>query len=312
MVLRALRSLLRGGTFYPDLSVPAKVVDKKERKKKIVVPDGANNRQLLLFQELAGFPFVWVYLHGSQGDRTANAFSDYDDLIIIDIEKMDKTEVKKLVKSLNRVQMRFCRLDPLQHHGHWIITKQSLNDYDESYMPLLVLQEGVVIQGPHEIRYTSNESATRTGLRTNIYNTCEAISSLYNIYEKGIIGSYKLKGLVGSFALMPAFIFQYRGEPLTKVEAIERAKEIFSDKAYACIVWASYCRENWEVVTCDIRHRGLKLLSYIIFNPHLYRSLAQVLSPNVRLKKVKFNFLDKESVDAFIEESERVLRNETC
>lgn len=256
-----------------------------------------------IFSGVDRFDCLDVYVHGSWADNSKTAFSDLDDLIIVDSNAITYTkELRKIEKWLNIVDMRFCRKDPLQHHGHWIIYKNELNDYDESYMPLNVLGGSVCIKGNKRIQAIVNLSKTKSGTEKNIYNTLENIKKLNDIYQQGSINLYEMKCLVGSFLLVPAFIFQLKGLRLTKKEAIERKKEIFSEEVCCLIDKCSEIRQNWHLANQDYRFFIIKLLSNIFINPHLYRMFTKRCSP--KFPKYKFIKIDKFEIDKFIFESQ--------
>lgn len=299
---RWARRLLKGEPLYPDLTT-VKVYGLPAEFREIEIQDGDAKPWEGLFRELLDFPALSIYLHGSQADKTTTPFSDYDDLVIIDSEKIAPGDIPALITALNRVDMRFCRLDPLQHHGHWIIEKGMLDAYDESYMPMLVLKTAIAVKGPRRISYVPNLARSREGLERNLVNTCQSIGRLHERLRQGILTLFELKALVGSFALVPAFIFQYRGEPLSKPEAIARAAEIFSPSALRCILWASDTRENWGLATRGAGYTALLIIAVLISNPHLYRMIAQRIAPRVDLKRLGFEVLSPQDVQCFITES---------
>jgi hypothetical protein len=112
------------------------------------VDDYALEEYRKLFKGIDRFAGVNAFLHGSRADGSETAFSDFDDLVVLPNEWYEKPrKLRHLVKYLNRIDMRFCRRDPLQHHGHWIIDQESLSRYDESVMPSVVLKDAKRICG---------------------------------------------------------------------------------------------------------------------------------------------------------------------
>lgn len=272
--------------------------------KNVTIHKEASEHQRALFKEILDIPHVWIYLHGSRADNTATSFSDYDDLIIIDLEEEDTPNRTSLAKKLIRVDRRFNRLDPLQHHGHWIISKQSLENYDASYIPLSVLHAAVRVQGPARITYRLNESRTRAGLRRNIAQTCDVIRILYSLYEKNHINVYRLKMLVGAFVLMPAYLFQYRGEEVDKKTGIMRAGELFGAHALKCLEWSTSYRNSWNLLLDTAVHiRYMRRLISFVPIPHVYRKIAERFSPIPDLKKIPLPTLERAAVSAFIDKS---------
>jgi hypothetical protein len=136
-----------------------------------------------VFSGIEKFPYVSAYVHGSWADNTRTVFSDLDDLLIINYSQMGFWMRMRLKFLLNKIHVRFIQIDPLQHHGHWKISSEELNDYDESYMPIFVLEEAIRIQGEKIIKTKLNEKKTRYGLIKNLGVTIENIKGLSSKYQ---------------------------------------------------------------------------------------------------------------------------------
>jgi len=247
-----------------------------------------------------------IYLHGSWADDTTTPFSDIDDFIVLEDRKISKGDLRKIIAALNRVDMRFCRIDPLQHHGHWLVSRSELENYDNSFIPLFILRESRLLLGSRDVRAIVNHAVTLHGLETNTHNFCSNIESLFRKLQSGVISAYELKVLVGSFALMPAFIFQLRGLELNKPEAIARAGEIYSDSSVELIRWSTECRANWFVVTGTRKFRLFSSLTYLVGNPFIWRKIAAKYSPRVSssdLGRMSGINISKSQVECFIAES---------
>jgi len=261
-----------------------------------------------MFCELERYSeFVSVYVHGSWADETNTPFSDIDDFIILDIESLKlNNQLNKVLKILNTIDMKFCRLDPIQHHGHWICSEEELKTYTNSFIPIYILKDAKIIFGKTHITAKVNKYATLEGLEYNILNTCKSIEKLSVKYFNGTINSYQLKGLVGSFVLMPAFIFQIQDIYLSKPQAILKSNEIYSDEALKCITWSTNNRNNWDAVITDYRFRIFKRLTNLFLNPHLWRKFSNKFSPRITMeqnKKLSHVELTPIMVEKFIKES---------
>ena len=144
---RVIRKILKNKEIYPSLINQLQYEKCSFKTESVTTNRKVNAEKEKLFKPLLEFDFIWIYLHGSQADNTANSFSDYDDLIVVDVEKVSRKKLIKLIRALNKVELKFCRLDPLQHHSHWIISKQSLNNYDASYIPLYEIKNACRVKG---------------------------------------------------------------------------------------------------------------------------------------------------------------------
>jgi hypothetical protein len=261
-----------------------------------------------LFRGVERFACVDVFVHGSWADATRTPFSDLDDLVIVDAARIAGAgEARRLERWLNRVDMRFCRLDPLQHHGHWLVYRDLLEAYDASYMPLCVLDGALRVQGGAEIVYRIDAARTRAGLRRNIIATCASIDRLGGKYLAGRINTWQMKALVGSFLIMPAYVFQLRGAELAKPAAIGRAAELFSAGPCALLDACTAIRAGWGVVTRRPGHGLLRLAAALARDPHLFRWCAARLAP--RFPRARLARLQADHIHAFREEA---LRHADC
>lgn len=279
------------------------------KKKNKVVSNFINPSSKLkeIFSGSENFSFLSIYVHGSWADETQTPFSDLDDLVIIDSKSVPtRDEAVKAEEWLNKVDMRFCRIDPLQHHGHWIVYEEMIDNYDDSYIPLAVLNNSMRIQGPTKINYVVNLEKTKVGLKRNIDLTCENIHKLIKKYTAKTINSYEMKALVGSFLLMPAFLFQHNGKELSKREAIERKEEIFSPNTCLLLDKCSEIRTHWSIVTSSPSFKLIKFASYVFTNPHLFRQFSLKFAP--RFPWSKFPPLSEDEVNKFLKEVE-IIRN---
>ncbi|ACA98422.1 MULTISPECIES: nucleotidyltransferase domain-containing protein [Cyanophyceae] len=261
-----------------------------------------------IFSEYNQFENIDIYIHGSWVDETKTPFSDLDDLIIVkrsDIKTF--REVRKIESWLNRVDMRFCRIDPLQHHGHWIIYKDQLENYDESYMPLIVLENSICLQGEKHISAQVDLEATQQGLEKNLDTTLSNIEKYYEKYQKGKINLFEMKCLVGSFLLIPAYVFQLQGKRATKKWAIENASNIYSANAHKALEVCSMMRQDWGKALNTFQFRLFSISPKFFTNPHLYRRFAQKMSPKFPYEL--FPTLEITSVQKFVQETRQNSNN---
>lgn len=283
-------------------------VSPKERVETIHVKasnKNASNYIKEIFKELVDFPGVDLYIHGSWADDSRTPFSDLDDLVVVDTENILSLKLReKLISALNTVDMRFCRIDPLQHHGHWIIGKEALQNYDESYIPLTVLEGSICVQGSQDIQAKVNIIASQAGLKRNVKKTIENIDKFHDQYEKGSINLYEMKRYVGSILLLPAYVFQVQGMRVSKKYAIENSNDLFSDRAMRSIISCSSIRAEWGKVTSDKSLDVLRIFSRYFSNPHLFRQFSKVISPVFPAKE--FIEISSDSISALTSEAKKI------
>lgn len=200
-------------------------------------------------------PGVSLFLHGSMADLQYTPFSDVDDLVVLRRTAwQDPASLMNTATLLAQVGREYQNVDPLQHHGHWVLTEFDLLLYDQSYMPLVVLDEAVRIVGKPQINCRIDHD--HAGFITNARNTIQSMNkALAKATREGGLNAFELKGLVGEIAIMPAYLFQARGEMLPKPQAIGRAGELYSPRALQALEWATMVREEFGPLLHNRRTR---------------------------------------------------------
>ncbi|MFH1499600.1 MAG: nucleotidyltransferase domain-containing protein [Verrucomicrobiota bacterium] len=255
-----------------------------------------------VFAGVDAFPSLSVYIHGSWADGTMTPFSDYDDLIIVDYSRIDgEDELRAIEAFLGKVDMYFCSMDPLQHHGHWLVDRENLMGLDESYLPLMVLKNAVCVQGEMQVAYRTDVSRSRAGFRRNVEVTCRNIESWRSPYLAGRISLYDMKCLLGSFMILPAYVFQASGEMVSKPEGIGRALEIFSTDSLGILQQCTNMRQEWHRVLAGWRHSLWRAGGALIRNPNMHRRYARQLS--VSLPRGVFPVMPEAAINRFLKEA---------
>jgi hypothetical protein len=275
--------------------------------KQVTTKSNESDQLAKIFSGVEKFPMVEVYVHGSWADETLTPFSDLDDLVIIDRIALQNNQAhtKSLIRWLNKVECKFYRLDPLQHHGHWVIFKDELQNSNQSYLPIKVLENAICIQGRRELRYSIDNTRTSSGLLRNIQLTIYDIKLLFKKYQNGVITTYEMKALVGSFLILPAYCFQRRGFDFSKRKAIESASILFTAESCDFLMKCSAIRTEWgrALIQSNWRYKFMKLLTYIMFDPFLYPNIAKWFSP--LFPAANFPVLEESEVENFIIEVKR-------
>jgi predicted nucleotidyltransferase len=264
----------------------------------------ATSDQIGLFRELLEVPGLWIYLHGSQADGTTTAFSDFDDLVVVDsVAVRDADVAVALRRGLRLAELRFQRLDPLQHHGHWIVMRDAFDCYDAGYLPPWALRDALVVRGPASFTVRIAQGRTRATLEANVRSAAMAIEALYQLYGRGRMNLYHLKRLVGQFALFPAYLLQWSGDWVDKPEALARAAELYDELALECIRWSTRCRAEWARVLKSPAFTCYRAASLACPSPPLYRRLAGRFGAPVDVARLGMGGLSERSVAAFLEQS---------
>lgn len=304
--LYRLYRLIKKKSNHPDSKIK---LSNENNKIEIKVLEYCDDPKIAnLFRDLEVYSeYISVFLHGSYADRTTTEFSDIDDFIIIDLKKVRERKLENdIFRILNKIDMKFCSIDPLQHHGHWITSKDELNDYDNSFIPLFIIKSSKIVLAKNNIiNARISLKKTKKGLVKNLNLTCENILLLFCKLKENRINAYELKSLIGSFALIPALLFQLKGYKYSKSKSINLSSKIFSIQAFFCIQWATQNRKNWFEITNSFRFKIFSMLTYFFRNPYLWRMFSQNFSPRVTKIQIKqlcsFELTD-EMVYEFIDE----------
>lgn len=256
----------------------------------------------LLFEPLEKASGIQVFIHGSCADNSTTAFSDIDDFIVIDDTSLSPKEQKHIETILNEIEKQFYKVDPLQHHGHWKIFKSELSHYNNSYLPVFILENAICLIGDNKLKATIDYYVSYCSLVQRIKSTLKNIDVFYSKFHEKRLNIYDLKRLIGSIALIPPLLFQLKGYSVDKKSAIERAAELFSQKALLLLQWATELRLNWHLTLIRKEYSAFILNQNKQFNnwPEFAAQNAPVVPIDREQTKIK---LTQELVEQFIKES---------
>lgn len=253
---------------------------------------------------------ISIFLHGSMADLTYTAFSDVDDLVIINQKTWYNVDsLIQTARLLSQIARKYQNIDPLQHHGHWVITDFDLLLYDQSYIPLVVFDEAVLISGNSEIKF--NLISSNQGFIINAMETIKSISNRLEFSQKqNGINAFNLKCLVGEIVILPAYIFQSKGLMFSKSTAIANAHQIYTEEALQAIIWATKIREEFKPLVNNTTTKLLKKIAQISCSRRhqaeaLYRKWSFWIS---NTHKLGISKQAKKFITKFIEESNLLLK----
>ncbi|MFA7124080.1 MAG: nucleotidyltransferase domain-containing protein, partial [Candidatus Delongbacteria bacterium] len=243
---------------------------------------------------------IQIFVHGSWADNTRTSFSDLDDLVII-----EDSYYKKAKKTLEELELEFQKIDPLQHHGHWLIKKSDLINYDNSYMPLFIINNAISLVGSNKIKANIDIVKSFKGTLNRIKGTCRNIEHFYSLYKQQKLNIYELKMFVGSVALIPPMLFQLKGKEIDKRNAISMAGDLFSGPTAKLIDWATDLRKNWKDLLDDENYIKFKNKVHSFNKAKKWRSYAKCNAPVLNSSKISEIKLSDDLVDNFINETLR-------
>lgn len=186
-------------------------------------------------------------IHGSYSSMDHCPYSDLDTLIIIKKEVVTNAEKLLNLQKINKVSLKHLyMIDPLQHHGHFIITEYDLSYFPETFFPLILFTYSTFLKG-------SNNNSLKITLRNSdieafnqIWNLCYTFREAY--FSKAFPQTiYDLKVYLSKLMLMPALYLQVKGKSCYKRESFREAKNYFSIPEWEALEESSNIRYHWKL-----------------------------------------------------------------
>lgn len=186
--------------------------------------------------------FEAVLAHGSFADNSVIPYSDFDGLLIVRNEYVNSAELQSFKKESLALILKF---DPLQHHGWFQLSQRDLRDYDEHFLPKVVLESSKLIY-PYSKQIEINVSLSGKA------EFCAALRNLLTgLLRKMEIGwkpknLYQLKSFLSEIMLLPTLVYSCKNQKgIHKKHSFELARPLFSENEWSVIDKASELRVNW-------------------------------------------------------------------
>ncbi len=194
-----------------------------------------------LKDQLAG-----AYVHGSLGTNEEIAYSDFDALVILKDEIInDKDRLAETAFLLNKARTFMFQMDPLQHHGWFVMAESDLSNYSETYFPSELFRYAKSLLKDKGLRLTLNVQLSED-FSAPLISLCNSVERKLktNLPEN----LYQLKNLLSEFMLLPALYVQARDKKgIYKKFSFEEAKKDFSSDSWKIMDEVSLIRKNWNV-----------------------------------------------------------------
>jgi hypothetical protein len=189
---------------------------------------------------------VGAYAHGSVGTSEEVAYSDFDGLAIVKNSCLaDSEKLFDLVLSLKATETMMLEMDPLQHHGWFIIAESELDDFPEFYFPRILFNHAKCLVGQTAFKVRLRKSGYHREFKEAFHNLSESI--LQKITDKSFqTNYYQLKNWLSQILLLPAVFLQAEtGEGIFKKESFESIKKE-SDLNCDVLSAISEIRKQWH------------------------------------------------------------------
>ena len=236
-----------------------------------------------LKDDLAG-----AYVHGSVGTDELIAYSDFDALVIIKDAVFD--DEKKLIRvalKLKEAEQFMYALDPLQHHGWFVLTESDLSNYNNHYFPveLFAHAKSILATGLKKLKIII---ADDDNFQSPFIGLCKIIERTTS-YQKCPQTLYDLKTLLSGFMLLPALYVQQRdGKAVFKKYSFEKAKTDFEKEEWKIMDQVSTIRSQWNQKNISLSSQKLAARFTII--PFLSKYF-RTKTPNNLKQKINSDFL---------------------
>jgi predicted nucleotidyltransferase len=184
---------------------------------------------------------VDVLIHGSIATLDYSPWSDYDLIIIIKDKSI--TSINTLIKirrNIVKINKLLYLNDPLQHHGFFIISESDLFNYDENYLPIDTIRNGVSMFGVDKIiifKINSNKKYWQNKLLKLIYELKSIDVSSLNIF------TWKL--FCHNMLLIPSLFLETQGIYVYKKHSFELISKYFDKDDLEIIDYLSNIRNKF-------------------------------------------------------------------
>jgi hypothetical protein len=242
--------------------------------------------QKLLEKELSS-DLAFALVHGSLGTTEEIPYSDFDGLVILRNQVFSSNErLAKVAISLSRAHGLMLKLDPLQHHGWFVLCERDLKCWPAAYFPEEILRhsKSLLNGSAHmSIRFNKNDDEFATAFK----RVSESVKK--QLREPIPENSYKLKGLLSEFMLLPALFIQAKNKKgIFKKYSFEEAKKYFPAGDWAIMDHVSIIRKEWK------NRSELTITEPVIMSYRVKQTqLKSALPEKVALKELSMDYIQR-------------------
>ncbi|MEO8088488.1 MAG: hypothetical protein ABI763_16835 [Bacteroidota bacterium] len=159
-------------------------------------------------EEKAKRQLVGTYVHGSIGTSEEIPYSDFDGLVIIKNSCFQNpTDLFFLLLALKETEQMMKEMDPLQHHGWFVMNEADLENYPEHYFPHELFMHAKCLFGNTRLKIGLRTSGYRQEFEHSFQHLTGSIQR--KLQSKSFLENYYvLKNLLSEFMLLPAIYHQ--------------------------------------------------------------------------------------------------------
>ncbi|MCX6276447.1 MAG: hypothetical protein NTV09_14705 [Bacteroidetes bacterium] len=232
-------------------------------------------------QAAAGDALIGAYVHGSIATSEEISYSDFDGLVIVKNDCVISSEkLITLTAALKETERMMLEMDPLQHHGWFILTEDELADYPEYYFPHALFQYSKVLFGARTINIGLRKEGYSAEFSRSFLNLSQSV--LRKLESKIFLeNNYVFKNLLSEFMLLPAVFIQAKtGKGIFKKFSFDMIGKEMGEK-YDVMMEISGVRQKWQFKGTELLLKMNRRMN--IFSPHRYaKSLSGSVPDEVR------------------------------
>ncbi len=230
---------------------------------------------------------VAAIVHGSIATNEMINYSDFDGLIIIRDEVFkDKDRLIKLAKVTHESRRIMHQIDPLQHHGWFVLAECDLKDYPLNFLPLEVLAYSKLL-----IPSTGLELEVSIKSKADYYGPVKTLCR--RIRKVAQVGNrprtiYQLKSILSEFMMLPTLYIQARDQRgIFKKFSFTAAAADFNQSTWSIMDEVSQMRAEWPEIENQSELQKFRKIGYIWMK---YRKKKGPRIPAMFLSKLNDDF----------------------
>lgn len=198
-------------------------------------------RRLLDVSRQTGLEF---FLHGSFASLDFTGYSDLDTFVLVPrTTAVDADALCAARRGLVRTWRALKEFDPLQHHGHFILTEIDLRGYPDPLLPAVILERTVALAARQRLLRARSLPAPALAAE-RFYAVAHRF--LRTDLRRGLGNAYRLKSDLSVFMLLPALWCQARGRPVDKKRSFPAVYPLLSGTAVDAFRRAAEIRSVWH------------------------------------------------------------------
>lgn len=207
-----------------------------------------------------------VLLHGSLASDDWTGYRDADLLLLVPTGVgTDAAALAALQRCCAPLLACLFRLDPLQHHGLFVLPEEELRRHPEHYLPVATLRRSLDLGGDgHQlaVRAQHDLAAARAELDWVVEYLANA---------RPPRDAHGWKAYASVLMLLPALWASAAGQPCWKGDSFALAEPVVPSALWEPQRWAARLRAGW----CDLTPTWLRWLLAVAPDPRLVARLAR-------------------------------------